>query len=206
MRSPVVYRTIIGPDLHVLHSSDSRRDELHAAGLHENRRFWRITLDSDEEDGPQIQVVDICLLLLRHSAIGVLTHCTWTGGSRAQCCTAALLLKSLVEGVQPVDRVEEPAIWWAPFSLSLAGQSGRTRGDSSFRGAESAKTSPLGFFRSCEHYRCQDPCASSLVPLDASLDQALSHDNATGRRACGWWTVDGGQWTVDGGRCVDVHG
>ncbi|OJT15649.1 Cytosol aminopeptidase [Trametes pubescens] len=94
----------------VFTNSDSLWDELHAAGLREHDRFWRMPLD--EEYGPQIY---------GHNA-----DLVNTGGWRAGCCTAALFLKSFVEGVEPADGADEPAIRWA--HLDIAGSMEASRG------------------------------------------------------------------------------
>ncbi|KAI0327147.1 hypothetical protein GY45DRAFT_1373371 [Cubamyces sp. BRFM 1775] len=94
----------------VFTNSDSLWSELQAAGEREHDRFWRMPLD--EEYGPQIYGgnADLCN----------------TGGKRAGCCTAALFLKSFVEGVEPADGAEEPSIRWA--HLDIAGSMEASRG------------------------------------------------------------------------------
>ncbi|OSD02808.1 leucine aminopeptidase [Trametes coccinea BRFM310] len=94
----------------VFTNSDSLWNELHAAGEREYDRFWRMPLD--EEYGPQIYSsnADLCN----------------TGGKRAGCCTAALFLKSFVEGVEPADGAEEPSVRWA--HLDIAGSMEASRG------------------------------------------------------------------------------
>ncbi|EJF56123.1 leucine aminopeptidase [Dichomitus squalens LYAD-421 SS1] len=86
----------------VFTNSDSLWNELHTAGLREHDRFWRMPLD--EEYGPQIYSsnADLCN----------------TGGKRAGCCTAALFLKSFVEGVEPADGADEPALRWAHIDIA----------------------------------------------------------------------------------------
>ncbi|KAI0686508.1 leucine aminopeptidase [Cerioporus squamosus] len=86
----------------VFTNSDSLWTELHAAGLREHDRFWRMPLD--EEYGPQIYngPADLCN----------------TGGSRAGCCTAALFLKSFVDGVQPAEGEEAPRVRWAHIDIA----------------------------------------------------------------------------------------
>ena len=41
-----------------------------------------------------------------------------TGGSRAGCCTAALFLKSFVDGVEPAEGEEEPRVRWAHIDIA----------------------------------------------------------------------------------------
>ena len=41
-----------------------------------------------------------------------------TGGKRAGCCTAALFLKSFVEGVEPAETGEEPPVRWAHLDIA----------------------------------------------------------------------------------------
>ncbi|KAM5537543.1 hypothetical protein V8D89_008870 [Ganoderma adspersum] len=86
----------------VFTNSDSLWNELHTAGLREHDRFWRMPLD--EEYGPQIYSsnADLCN----------------TGGKRAGCCTAALFLKSFVEGVEPAEGADEPSIRWAHIDIA----------------------------------------------------------------------------------------
>lgn len=103
-------------------NSDSLWDELHAAGLREHDRFWRMPLD--EEYGPQIYGHNADLVNVRLArplpVLDQLSHAMHlqTGGSRAGCCTAALFLKSFVEGVDPADGAEEPAIRWAHLDIA----------------------------------------------------------------------------------------
>ncbi|KAI9067062.1 Zn-dependent exopeptidase [Trametes sanguinea] len=106
-------RSIVHTDRHdrcTVQNSDSLWNELHAAGEVEYDRFWRMPLD--EEYGPQIYSsnADLCN----------------TGGKRAGCCTAALFLKSFVEGVEPADGAEEPSVRWA--HLDIAGSMEASRG------------------------------------------------------------------------------
>ncbi|KAI0348988.1 hypothetical protein OH77DRAFT_1526004 [Trametes cingulata] len=91
--------------------SDSLWAEQHAAGEREYDRFnWRMPLD--EEYGPQIHPshADLCN----------------TGGKRAGCCTAALFLKSFVEGVERADGADEPAIRWAHLDISQLMEASRS--------------------------------------------------------------------------------
>ncbi|KAI0364795.1 hypothetical protein BV20DRAFT_955555 [Pilatotrama ljubarskyi] len=94
----------------VFTNSDSLWAELHAAGEREYDRFWRMPLD--EEYGPQIYSsnADLCN----------------TGGKRAGCCTAALFLKSFVEGVEPADGAEEPAVRWAHLDIAGSMEASRS--------------------------------------------------------------------------------
>ena len=41
-----------------------------------------------------------------------------TGGKRAGCCTAALFLRSFVEGVEPAEGAEAPSIRWAHIDIA----------------------------------------------------------------------------------------
>ncbi|KAI0641263.1 cytosol aminopeptidase family, catalytic domain-containing protein [Trametes meyenii] len=86
----------------VFTNSDSLWSELHAAGEREHDRFWRMPLD--EAYGPQIYGANADLIN--------------TGGSRAGCCTAALFLKAFVDGVEPADGAEEPAVRWAHVDIA----------------------------------------------------------------------------------------
>ena len=46
------------------------------------------------------------------------TYVGQTGGKRAGCCTAALFLKSFVEGVEPAEGADEPSIRWAHIDIA----------------------------------------------------------------------------------------
>ncbi|KAI0816824.1 cytosol aminopeptidase family, catalytic domain-containing protein [Trametes gibbosa] len=94
----------------VFTNSDSLWAELHVAGQHEHDRFWRMPLD--EEYGPQIYNSNADLIN--------------TGGKRAGCCTAALFLKSFVNGVEPADGAEEPAIRWAHVDIAGSMEASRS--------------------------------------------------------------------------------
>ncbi|KAI8998882.1 cytosol aminopeptidase family, catalytic domain-containing protein [Trametes punicea] len=94
----------------VFTNSESLWAELHAAGEREYDRFWRMPLD--EEYGPQIYTSNADLKN--------------TGGKRAGCCTAALFLKNFVEGVEPADGTDEPAVRWA--HVDIAGSMEASRG------------------------------------------------------------------------------
>ncbi|KAI0638717.1 cytosol aminopeptidase family, catalytic domain-containing protein [Trametes polyzona] len=94
----------------VFTNSDSLWAELHAAGLREHDRFWRMPLD--EEYGPQIYRANADLIN--------------TGGKRAGCCTAALFLKSFVEGVEPEEGAEEPAVRWAHLDIAGSMEASRS--------------------------------------------------------------------------------
>ncbi len=113
----------LDPHLRVWQNSDSLWDELHAAGLREHDRFWRMPLD--EEYGPQIYGHNADLVNVRLPSVFSLCLLAQadicdvqTGGSRAGCCTAALFLKSFVEGVEPADGADEPAIRWAHLDIA----------------------------------------------------------------------------------------
>ncbi|KAI0770877.1 cytosol aminopeptidase family, catalytic domain-containing protein [Trametes elegans] len=86
----------------VFTNSDSLWAELNVAGAREHDRFWRMPLD--EEYGAQI-----------YSGNADLVN---TGGKRAGCCTAALFLKSFVEGVEPTEGADEPAVRWAHVDIA----------------------------------------------------------------------------------------
>lgn len=92
----------------VFSTSDSLWSELEAAGQAEHDRLWRMPLD--EEYGPQIQEsnADLCN----------------TGGKPAGACTAALFLKSFVEGIEPADDAPPPVRW---AHLDIAGTMEATR-------------------------------------------------------------------------------
>ncbi|KAI0665071.1 cytosol aminopeptidase family, catalytic domain-containing protein [Cubamyces menziesii] len=94
----------------VFTNSDSLWSELQAAGEREHDRFWRMPLD--EEYGPQIYSgsADLCN----------------TGGKRAGCCTAALFLKSFVEGVEPADGADEPSVRWAHLDIAGSMEASRS--------------------------------------------------------------------------------
>ncbi|KAI0713970.1 cytosol aminopeptidase family, catalytic domain-containing protein [Earliella scabrosa] len=83
-------------------NSEELWTDLHAAGLREHDRFWRMPLD--EEYGPQIYSsnADLCN----------------TGGKRAGSCTAALFLKNFVDGVEPADGEDAPKIRWAHVDIA----------------------------------------------------------------------------------------
>jgi len=85
----------------VFATSDSLWKELHTAGEIEYDRFWRMPLDEDY--GPQIYSsnADLCN----------------TGGRPAGSCTAALFLKSFVEGIEGKDG-EEPPLRWAHIDIA----------------------------------------------------------------------------------------
>ncbi|OBZ79403.1 Cytosol aminopeptidase [Grifola frondosa] len=102
---------VLVPLTHPAHrqNSDSLWHELDVAGRAEFDRFWRMPLDEDY--GPQIYSsnADLCN----------------TGGKPAGSCTAALFLKSFVEGVEPSESGEAPAVRWA--HLDIAGTMEATR-------------------------------------------------------------------------------
>ncbi|KAI6101506.1 cytosol aminopeptidase family, catalytic domain-containing protein [Pisolithus croceorrhizus] len=81
--------------------SDELWEQLHAAGEAEYDRFWRMPLDEDY--GPQIYSsnADLCN----------------TGGKPAGACTAALFLKSFVDGIEPKDG-SEPRVQWAHVDIA----------------------------------------------------------------------------------------
>jgi len=93
----------------VFSTSDELWQKLHAAGESEYDRFWRLPLDEDY--GPQIYSsnADLCN----------------TGGRPAGSCTAALFLKSFVDGIEPKEGQERPAVQWA--HLDIAGAMEYTR-------------------------------------------------------------------------------
>ncbi|KAI0782880.1 leucine aminopeptidase [Abortiporus biennis] len=93
----------------VFTNSDDLWSELQQAGLEEHDRFWRMPLDEDY--APQISGsnADLCN----------------TGGRPAGSCTAALFLKSFVEGVESSDSESEPTVRWA--HLDIAGTMEATR-------------------------------------------------------------------------------
>ncbi|THH12680.1 hypothetical protein EW146_g7465 [Bondarzewia mesenterica] len=90
-------------------TSDSLWEELHAAGEGEYDRFWRMPLDEDY--GPQIYSsnADLCN----------------TGGRPGGSCTAALFLKSFVDGIEVKEGEAEPALRWA--HIDIAGTMEATR-------------------------------------------------------------------------------
>ncbi|QRV90477.1 leucine aminopeptidase [Ceratobasidium sp. AG-Ba] len=94
----------------VFSTSDSLWDELNAAGEAENDKFWRMPLD--EGYGFQIYSsnADLCN----------------TGGRPAGSCTAALFLKSFVNGIESEEEGKEPAVRWA--HVDIAGSMEATRG------------------------------------------------------------------------------
>ncbi|KAG6329095.1 hypothetical protein ID866_9995, partial [Astraeus odoratus] len=85
----------------VFSTSDELWQQLHAAGEAEYDRFWRLPLDEDY--GPQIYSsnADLCNL----------------GGKPAGACTAALFLKSFVDGIEPKDG-KQPAVQWAHVDIA----------------------------------------------------------------------------------------
>ncbi|CAL1697393.1 unnamed protein product [Somion occarium] len=93
----------------VFTNSDTLWEELYAAGERECDRFWRMPLS--EDFGPQIYSsnADLCN----------------TGGRPGGSCTAALFLKSFVEGVEPAEEGEEPKVRWA--HVDIAGTMEATR-------------------------------------------------------------------------------
>ncbi|KAI0960807.1 hypothetical protein AcV7_000089 [Taiwanofungus camphoratus] len=94
----------------VFTNSDFLWQEIDVAGQAEHDRFWRMPLD--EEFGPQIYSsnADLCN----------------TGGRPGGSCTAALFLKAFVEGIEPEQEGEVPAVRWA--HLDIAGTMEATRG------------------------------------------------------------------------------
>ncbi|KAI0744375.1 leucine aminopeptidase [Daedaleopsis nitida] len=94
----------------VFTNSDSLWSELDTAGRREYDRFWRMPLD--EEYAPQITAsnADLCNV----------------GGKGAESCTAALFLKSFVEGVDPADGEALPRVRWA--HIDIAGSMEALRG------------------------------------------------------------------------------
>ncbi|KAI0737652.1 leucine aminopeptidase [Daedaleopsis nitida] len=94
----------------VFTNSDSLWTELDTAGRREHDRFWRMPLD--EEYAPQITAsnADLCNV----------------GGKGAGSCTAALFLKSFVEGVDPADGEVLPRVRWA--HIDIAGSMEASRG------------------------------------------------------------------------------
>ncbi|KAI0311992.1 leucine aminopeptidase [Amylostereum chailletii] len=93
----------------VFTNSDELWNELHEAGETEYDRFWRMPIDKDY--GPQIYSsnADLCN----------------TGGRPAGSCTAALFLKAFVDGIEPKEGEDEPALRWA--HLDIAGTMEATR-------------------------------------------------------------------------------
>ncbi|KAI0283682.1 leucine aminopeptidase [Russula aff. rugulosa BPL654] len=93
----------------VFSTSDSLWEELHIAGEAEYDRFWRMPLD--EEFGPQINSsnADLCN----------------TGGRPGGSCTAALFLKSFVDGIEPGTGDEKAPLRWA--HIDIAGTMETTR-------------------------------------------------------------------------------
>ncbi|KAH9956886.1 cytosol aminopeptidase family, catalytic domain-containing protein [Russula dissimulans] len=93
----------------VFSTSDSLWEELRAAGEAEHDRFWRMPLDEDY--GPQI-----------HSSNADLCN---TGGKKGGSCTAALFLKSFVDGIEPKAGEVEAPLRWA--HIDIAGTMEATR-------------------------------------------------------------------------------
>jgi aminopeptidase len=92
----------------VYSTTDQLWEKLHAAGEAEHDRFWRMPLDEDY--GPQIYSsnADLCN----------------TGGRPAGSCTAALFLKSFVDGIEAKDGKEAPLQW---AHIDIAGTMEATR-------------------------------------------------------------------------------
>ncbi|KAG9309122.1 leucine aminopeptidase [Chiua virens] len=86
----------------VFSTSDELWQKLHAAGEVEYDRFWRMPLDEDY--GPQI-----------HSSNADLCN---TGGKPGGSCTAALFLKAFVDGIEPKEGEEQPAVQWAHLDIA----------------------------------------------------------------------------------------
>ncbi|KAL5489713.1 hypothetical protein ACEPAI_4545 [Sanghuangporus weigelae] len=87
----------------VFSTSDSLWEELHASGEYEFDRFWRMPLDSAY--GPQINGsnADLCN----------------TGGKPGGCCTAALFLRSFVDGIgNEEDGESEARLRWAHIDIA----------------------------------------------------------------------------------------
>ncbi|KAH0837767.1 cytosol aminopeptidase [Lanmaoa asiatica] len=93
----------------VFSTSDELWQKIHAAGESEYDRFWRMPLDEDY--GPQIYSsnADLCNM----------------GGKLGGSCTAALFLKAFVDGIEPKEGEEQPAVQWA--HLDIAGAMEHTR-------------------------------------------------------------------------------
>ncbi|KAL4070320.1 cytosol aminopeptidase family, catalytic domain-containing protein [Scleroderma citrinum] len=85
----------------VFTTSDKLWAQLHVAGEVEYDRFWRMPLDEDY--GPQINSsnADLCNI----------------GGRPAGACTAALFLKSFVDGIEGKDGAE-PSVQWAHVDIA----------------------------------------------------------------------------------------
>ncbi|KAF9225161.1 hypothetical protein BS17DRAFT_778229 [Gyrodon lividus] len=83
-------------------TSDELWQQLHAAGESEYDRFWRLPLDEDY--GPQIYSsnADLCNI----------------GGKPGGACTAALFLKAFVDGIEPKQGEEQPAVRWAHVDIA----------------------------------------------------------------------------------------
>ncbi|KAI0001370.1 leucine aminopeptidase [Russula compacta] len=86
----------------VFSTSDSLWEELREAGETEYDRFWRLPLDEDY--GPQIYSsnADLCN----------------TGGRQAGSCTAALFLKSFVDGIEPKAGEDDAPLRWAHIDIA----------------------------------------------------------------------------------------
>ncbi|KAI0030943.1 leucine aminopeptidase [Vararia minispora EC-137] len=91
-------------------NSDELWKELHAAGEAEHDRFWRMPLDSAYSPQITSSNADLCN----------------TGGRSAGSCTAALFLKSFIDGVEAKADDGSPAIRWA--HLDIAGSMQSTHG------------------------------------------------------------------------------
>ncbi|KAL4070318.1 cytosol aminopeptidase family, catalytic domain-containing protein [Scleroderma citrinum] len=85
----------------VFTTSNKLWEQLHAAGEVEYDRFWRMPLDEDY--GPQINSsnADLCN----------------SGGKPAGACTAALFLKSFVDGIEGKNGAE-PSVQWAHVDIA----------------------------------------------------------------------------------------
>ncbi|KAI0071218.1 leucine aminopeptidase [Panus rudis PR-1116 ss-1] len=86
----------------VFTNSDSLWQELEAAGEHEHDRFWRMPLSEDYSHQITGSNADLCNV----------------GGRKAGSCTAALFLKSFVEGVEPSEGEDEPRVRWAHLDIA----------------------------------------------------------------------------------------
>jgi len=86
----------------VFSTSDSLWEELRVAGEAEYDRFWRLPLD--EDFGPQI-----------HSSNADLCN---TGGRPGGSCTAALFLKSFVDGIEPGAGKDDAPLRWAHVDIA----------------------------------------------------------------------------------------
>ncbi|KAH8116732.1 leucine aminopeptidase [Phellopilus nigrolimitatus] len=86
----------------VFSTSDSLWSELHAAGEHEHDRFWRMPLD--DAFAPQISGsnADLCN----------------TGGRPGGACTAALFLKSFVDGIEDSQEGGPARVRWAHVDIA----------------------------------------------------------------------------------------